>query len=448
MSRTLGLNFTKIAVPSPDFVHLKVVTLLLVSALLSALVSFFWSPMPLYSVVQLMLDAFYVLSIASLSAFINSVDCCSVGHKKMAMQTWFLDSAVLAIFIYTVLGGMGVVFWYSLGIGSFVDYLPWGFYNMRLWSHCATWLLPVAATAIALRSPFWGKWCSAAALSGLSFWWFLVLGSSARGTVLAVFLSGLLIWMVAPSNLTRLLLGAQIKGFLGGAVLWGVLIQLIPALLFSDIKGGDLIRLGDSGRVDLWLMAFDMSLIKFPFGLGPLSYAKLSGDQVFASPHGSILLWAAEYGWLTVLLFVICVASIFQQFFRTIRKLTSSHDNNLFLVGLGWSLIAALGHSLVSGVFSAPASMLIGLVCTAFFLVSLNDAQTSLNHKVLKRSGNTSWLIFVKWTALAVCGWAVAFHLSFTYEFWKEMKADLPVFLAEEHQPLGPRFWLHGQFPR
>lgn len=447
-SRILRLVRTKLTEPSPNFIPVKIIAPLLVFSLLSAFVSFFGSSMPRYSVAQIMLDAFYILSIAYLSAFINSVESSSDRLNKVAMHTWFLDSAVLAVFIYAFLGGMGVVFWYTVGVGSFIDYLPWGFYNIRLWSHCATWLLPVAATAIALRSPLWGKWRYAAAHFGLSFWWFLALGSSARGTMLAVFLSGLLIWVVAPWDLTRLLMRAQVKGFLGGVVLWGVFVHLIPALLVSDINEGNLIRLGDSGRIDLWRMALDMSMIEFPFGLGPLSYAKLSGDQVFASPHSSVLLWAAEYGWLTVLLFIISVAAVFQQFFQTTRKLTSRHDNNLLLVGLGWSLIAALGHSLVSGVLSAPASMLIGLVCTAFFLVSLNNAQTSLNRKASTRVGSVSRLMLAKWIALVVCVLAVPFYLSYTYVFWREMRADLPVFLVEEHQPLGPRFWLHGQFPR
>lgn len=447
-ARIFRLVCTKPRDPSPRFIPLKIVALLLVFSLLSAFVSFFLSSMPRFSVAQIMLDAFYILAIAYLAALINFVESPSDRLSKVAMQTWFLDSAVLAIFIYAFLGGMGVVFWYAAGVGSFIDYLPWGFYNIRLWSHCATWLLPVVATAIAIRSPLWGKWRYAAALFGLSFWWFLVLGSWARGTALAVLISGLLIWMVVPRDLTRLLFRAQVKAFLGGVVLWGVFIHLIPALLVSDINGGNLIRLGDSGRIDLWRMALDMSMIDFPFGLGPLSYAKLSGDQVFASPHSSVLLWAAEYGWLTVLLFTIAVAAVFQKFFQATRRLTSCHDDNLLLVGLGWSLIAALGHSLVSGVLSAPASMLIGLVCTAFFLASLNNAQTSFNRRASTRVGSVHRPMLAKLIALVACVLAAPLFLSYTYEFWREMRADLPVFLVEKHQPLGPRFWLHGQFPR
>jgi len=91
-----------------------------------------------------------------------------------------------------------------------------------------------------------------------------------------------------------------------GVAFWVLLSVLIPWMFLADIELRG-VGMDGSGRMRLWSEAWAMSLVNFPFGMGPQSWlthevitpAYETGKRL-GHPHNMYLMWAAEYGWLAV----------------------------------------------------------------------------------------------------------------------------------------------------
>lgn len=159
------------------------------------------------------------------------------------------------------------------------------------------------------------------------------------------------------------------------------------------------------------------------------------------------LMWAAEYGWLTVGAMALPVVVGFSRLLRQRRRIIAGEFDSLSagLVGVTASVIAALTHAGVSAVFLAPASMLVGyLVLSVFWaIVSTGYEPLSVASNVsLKRAGRTiAFLLMLSVTLVGVL-W-----LEEVFRYHRAMVADLAYY--DEHVQLRklPRFWFHGNFP-
>lgn len=345
-------------------------------------------------------------------------------------------------------------YWFSLSDPEvkISDYLPWGFVNIRYWSHVATWLLPLVPLILGNRLASRSKLWKVAVMLGGAIWVWMVVLSSARGTSVS---------LVAGTGLAVLLFGRAslpwLKQFgavlLCGGILWMLLSVVIPALLGFSFEGREL-KMGSSGRWILWQESFVMSLQNFPFGMGPQAWLYheplvdgYKTSKAFGHPHNMYLMWAAEYGWLVVfLMFGLFFSAVFRLVGarRRLKVMTVPHSE-LILCGFMVSTVSALVHASISSVFLAPASMLIGLFVLIIFYAMLQrpeDRSFKLSSPVLRVKPIPAALCLTG--LLAVSLW----WLGEVYHYHQAMVRDLPVYLEQPSNAYFPRFWYHGYFPR
>jgi len=326
-------------------------------------------------------------------------------------------------------------------------YIPWGFVNIRYWSHVATWLLPLLPLAV-LVGPLQKQrlWRFFVAI-GAALWWWIVFLSSSRGTMLGVAFGVILVAILVGRPAVPWL-RVFFKYLAYGVIAWFLLSVLIPSFLLDEV-GMRALKTDTSGRAPLFFEAWRMSLIEFPFGLGPQSWLthEIITDEYrkspkFGHPHNMYLMWAAEYGWLLIVAALILAGQAMRLFWRRRNELAQNDVRALPLAAFTASVSAALMHAGVSAVFIAPGSMLIGfLVLSMFWALISDDLQLS---KVRPTKTRTIFAVTVSGVFAALCllwlGEVRAYHASMVddEEFYYE------------NIPSGtlPRFWLHGNYPR
>jgi len=367
--------------------------------------------------------------------------------KKEILVTGFVGiSAVLAAFY----GGITIsvyLFAMSDGVTDLSAYIPWGFVNIRYWSHIATWLLSLLPLAV-LIGPLKDQrlWRFFIAL-GAALWWWIVFLSSSRGTMLGVAFGVLLAALfIGRPSLPWLKVFARYLVY--GAIAWLLLSVLIPYLLIDDVRIRS-IKLHSSIRMFQLGETWRMSLVDLPFGMGPQSW--LTHDIItedyrqspkFGHPHNMYLMWAAEYGWLVVGAILVLAGQAIRLFWRRKNELVAGDGSALPLAAFTASVSAALLHAGVSAVFIAPGSMLIGfLVLSVFWMLISDDIPVPQNKLKTKR---TMPALAVALVASVLC----FFWLSQVQAYHAAMVNDKAFYSKNVPNGSLPRFWTHGNYPR
>lgn len=328
--------------------------------------------------------------------------------------------------------------------------LTWGFPNIRYWSHLATWLIPLIAAA--QRS---GSLSTLPTVRGLfvlagSLWWWILFSTSARGSALGLLVGSIVVVVLFRRYSLDWLRSLGVQLLVGGS-LWLVLTFLLPLWLFDSV---DLraISASSSGRIPLWIEAWNMSLVNFPFGLGPqswLTHPLISDFQVssksFGHPHNMYLLWAAEYGWGVIVAFVIAFAGIGRSMVSRGAEYRAKGRDATIMGALTASFVAAFVHAGVSAVFMAPASMLTGFLVLTMFLALI---QAPI------QGGRSPMRVLARPSVRLSAGLALLVTLAvgpvWAHEVWRYYQDNLEDRLTYKGQGsiYSPRFWSHGDFPR
>lgn len=328
--------------------------------------------------------------------------------------------------------------------------LTWGFPNIRYWSHLATWLVPLFAIA-----HHKGVLSDLPLMRGLylftgALWWWMLLSTSARGSILGLVLGfAVVVVLFGRQALIWLkLAGVQLAG---GLMLWFGLTVLIPWFLFGSVDLRE-VDADTSGRMPLWREAWEMSLVNFPFGMGPQSWLthsiisdEYASSKSYGHPHNMYLLWAAEYGWISLVALAIAVGGIMKSLLVRGAAYVEKGRNATVMAGFTASVVAAGVHSGFSAVFMAPASMLTGFLVLTFFLALLqapfqDDSPRSFvpARPLVRLSAGLALL------AVLVVGplWI--------QEVWRYYQDNMEDRLTYKGQGsiYSPRFWSHGDFPR
>lgn len=366
----------------------------------------------------------------------------------------FVSIAAVACFLY---GAMSVnVYLFALvdGYADLSDLIPWGFVNIRYWSHVATWLLPILPLAVLVGSLGKFRLWRTIVASGAGLWWWVILLSTSRGSILGIWFGALL---------GALFFGRQswpwlrqfIIYFLIGAAIWFVLSVMVPSLFFGETELRS-VKVDSSGRLPLFVEAWQMSFQHFPMGMGPQAWLThdlltqaYSESSKFGHPHNMYLMWAAEYGWLLVFLFLVLVFQLSLYSWRRRTVLLNERDSEgvLLLSGVTASAVGAMIHAGASAVFIAPGSMLVGLLILVGFYGLI--APPSLNNP---GSGCKPARSVVR-LAFAASLAAIMLTLWFlwacqVYGYYLDMRLDEIYYQEHVKGRTMPRFWLHGNFPR
>lgn len=389
-------------------------------------------------VADLFFIPFYLLAILIFASWLQACD--------LRQLTKYLLIIVVAMeFIYAVLTLLLYLLSFRGDGSEFADAIPWGYVNIRYWSHIATWLLPLMPLALNLGvRAMPSMWRPMVYLAAGTIWW-LVIESVARGTLLAMSAAFVAVLLLAGRRALPWIRGLAEQAAVG-VMLWLLLSWCLPHLVSGEAPGVPAMNFSSSGRIPLWHEAWEMSLQFFPLGVGAQSWLTHEGLTTayangfrFGHPHNMYLMWAAEYGWLYVLLLALLASLALRGRQQSTRLQAAVYelgsDTTCAFMG---ACIAAVVHAGVSGVFWSPASMLVGLPVIAI-LVAMRAGPAPF--EALGKSKSLSGRLVL----IALVG-LLLFWQGHVIAYYRAMKTDLEQ--IESDRTLAPRFWVHGDYPR
>lgn len=364
----------------------------------------------------------------------------------------FCMLAVGACFFYACISVLLYIFSLEANLSTFSDVIPAGFLNIRFWGHTATWLLPIFPLAtLAQKGDNWRLW-RMMVLFTAGIWWWLAIYLVSRGTIISLLIATILMCFLFH-RVAKVWLKIMLTQLSLGILIWLVLSYIVPVWILDEstylIKE---VNATTSGRVRLllWEEAWIMSLQNFPFGMGAQSWLthtlltdsyKLSTK--FGAPHNMYLLWAAEYGWISIICFLGVLLWSIKSLLEKIKLLGSKNDTHLmYLLVFSVSSCAGLIHSNVSSLLIAPASMMIGLCTLAiFWSLILPTRVDDSNTLTLKKMPAPKYFLLL-FVSLALM-W-----LSYVWSYHQAMMDDLITDEGKASQSMMPRFWVYGNYPR
>lgn len=376
-----------------------------------------------------------------------------IGGGRSAVYWAGVIATVAAVFVFFY-GALSVVIYvYALldKVHDLSAYIPWGFANIRYWSHIATWLLPLLPLAVMI-GPLKKQrlWQFLVAL-GAALWWWIVMLSAARGTAVGLAL-GVLSAALFFRHDAFPWLAIFLRYLFYGVLIWLLLSVLVPSIVLDDLRVSAL-RLGSSGRIKLFSEAWQMSLQAFPCGLGPQSWltheiltdAYRNAHKV-GHPHNMYLMWAAEYGWLSIVgLFLLVMVGCTRLWQKRRNMLAEGRPQISLLSAFLGAVVAALVHAGVSAVFIAPGSMLVGLlVLSIFWALICPDGAPLLGVSASLLKTNLGVRVIALLLVLSIS----VFWIHQVWSYHQAMESDLEYRRDGARNSLMPRFWLDGNFPR
>lgn len=242
---------------------------------------------------------------------------------------------------------------YMLDVGLLFN----GFVNPRFFGQFQLLLMPVLAALVLLsgKKPLLGL----VLFTTLALHWCIAMALGGRGLWLGIAVSTLPLLLLARRYWS--LVVVQLCAGLVGALLFALLLRLIPAWLGLEVGLRDVLRGGLSGREQIWLWAWEMAQAHPWLGVGPMHYSA-SYNPIAAHPHQVVLQWLAEWGMPATLLALLLGTWGMCFGFSRLR-----HDAVDHIAAALWLAIAgALVLAQVDGVFVMPytetwLAILIGL---------------------------------------------------------------------------------------
>ena len=420
------------------------------SLFLPLLLSFLVSPLATgYTPFYLVEPFHYLLYFLAfgISGYVISVCGSGVGVAQALALT-----AIVACFFYAAMTLTVYMFAVTDDFSRLDHVIPWGFVNIRYWSHIATWLVPLFPLCILLGPCKDSRLWRLGVTSTAAVWWWVLFMSASRGSMVGLLIGFFLVW--AGFGRTALpWVKLFIRFAIYGLIAWGVLSVVIPSLVFDDLQIRGL-KGDSSGRIPLWREAWAMSLQRFPLGMGPQSWLThetltdaYRDSSKLGHPHNMYLMWAAEYGWISIGgLLVLGSAALRRLWLRISAIRVGDANDGLLLTAFTASVTAGLVHAGVSAVFIAPGSMLIGLLVLSVFWALISPA--SLPLAVPSKGAQSPTSIYVGCFIVIVFVGVSSLWFREMMRYQKAMTADIPHYSEEVSQGMLPRFWFHGNFPR
>ncbi len=345
------------------------------------------------------------------------------------------------------------------GVTKLIDFIPWGFVNIRYWSHIATWCLPLMPLAVLVGPLKDVRSWRIGVLLGAGMWWWILFLTTGRGSALGIAF-GVMLAVLLFGRRAFPWLKVFVTYLAVGILIWLLLSVLIPTMLSDGGIHVRTVHAGDSGRLPLFIEAWQMSFQNFPFGMGPQSWltherltAAYSAAGKLGHPHNMYLMWAAEYGWALIAALGVVVLQAIRYFWK-IRAVmlvesapNASDEKLLMLAAFTASVSAALFHAGVSAVFMAPGSMLAGLFVLIGFWALILPAGAEPSPSVeMPQQPFFFRLPALVLSAILLIGWVV--WSQDVWGYYQDMREDEELYYKDVGEGMLPRFWFHGNFPR
>lgn len=304
-----------------------------------------------------------------------------------------------------------------------------GFSNIRSFNQYQIWTMGLVYLPLLLTKNSKTK---LALILILSLWWTLLFYSASRGAILALTMAllfcGILFRGLAVPFARWLIISCVI-----GLCLYWLFFYGLPHWLDSQGIFNTMMREGDNGRGELWLLCVQFIHQHPLLGIGPMQYAWNS--QTYGHPHNSILQLYAEWG-IVAASIICCIGftgfikwiSGFNRLINTKNLDTYSQQNIILLT---FSLTAGILYSLVDGVIVMPISQVM-----MFFVIGLMIGQ----YRQLHSASNA---LTLSYTAVKITFFSVFAVIIFVVypDVISGIKSS--TFSSGQSAP-GTRFWLEG----
>jgi len=254
---------------------------------------------------------------------------------------------------------------FATGVKDFgFDVLTTGFSNRRFFSQFQVMAMPWLAylAVISVRKERWIQFGLINAV--LSIQWCIALAAGGRGFWLAMVCSHILLLMFSVRYIY--IVKMQAVSLVIGAALFFIFFIWIPDLMAFPLVVHDTLRLGSSGRTQLWNQAWEMTLHNPWLGVGPMHFSEII-NGIGAHPHQFFLQWSSEWGVPAVLM----VGGLTLWGGYTGVKALREKEYDFFHAALWLSICSAFVLAQVDGVFVMPytevwLSVLIGLALASW----------------------------------------------------------------------------------
>ncbi len=242
-----------------------------------------------------------------------------------------------------------------------------GYTHRRIFNHVQTLAIPFLALPAlwAQRKP---NSTSLIMLLVASSWWVMVFASGARGTLVSSLIAFFLTFFLLRRAALRYY-GYNALAFVVGLAAFYVLFIVMGETLASSLDQRNLAT--TSGRIGFWKHAYELFNTSPVFGIGPMHYARFHPLWA-ASPHSSLIQILTEWGLMAAVLVVaVSVRGVVQLGRQLIYSLSDIPE--YLDAALLTSVLAALGHSMLTGLLvSPPGQTALALVLGLAVGVTLN----------------------------------------------------------------------------
>ncbi|MFB6280386.1 MAG: O-antigen ligase family protein [Salinibacter sp.] len=309
-----------------------------------------------------------------------------------------------------------------------------GYKNIRFFNQYQTWTLPLLVGVVAALPKKWRS-VQAIVLGFAALWWTLIFATNVRGTVVAVALAGVGVWLLFRETSYRWL-AVQAAALLAGGLLYYV--------LFTPARGATpqvVERLGDVGqsrRLQHWRKCLHMVWNSPLLGGGPMHYAWPPFDFARAAhPHNAFIQWLSEWGVPSTAIMSGLTVWGGWSWLRQEQDDSeeSSTSANAVRVSLVAAVLAGTTHAMVSGVLVMPLSQMMLVLVGGWAWGRYRHRDSSRDLAVSARSQVVLAVLLVG--AMAVVGTSLR-DLSTIEE---RRSAFLE---AVERRAFSPRYWQQG----
>ena len=358
--------------------------------------------------------------------------------QQERLRALLLWGVVLCVSLYMLTWGYS---WLQHGLYGRMIVWPdinLGFSNIRLFNHLQTWTLPLLVLPLLLL-PKKHLIAKTALFFLCCGWWMLLFTSGGRGTVFGLIVASLAVALLFRTRAVRWLRVQGAAAAIGG-VLYGLVYYTTAArsLLHRSATS-------DSGRFDYWAFALEQIQSAPLLGVGPMHYA-VYPDSMGGSPHNAVLQFAAEWGLIAATLLVIIVTWALVAWVRQSMHVVCTEDGgqrSQVHVALTACLIAALAHTMVSGLVVAPMSQFLLVLVVGWalglYVVTAREKHPEADPPRSRASGPlcATLLASIVLSSLFLIGSTVseASDVMERQQQFKEQTTD---------RKLHPRFWQQG----
>lgn len=311
-----------------------------------------------------------------------------------------------------------------------------GFGHVRFFNHLQTWTIPILVFSYLYFKDKLIPGLKYLILFFISSWWMLVFASDARGTMLASFLSIILISIIFRKNTISFL------KIYGTTALAGLTLYLFLFLLPKESSREILTRFGDSGRWEVWLFSLEQIVQNPWLGLGPMHFSYMGINPPWSTPHNFLLQSASEWGIPAIVIFIglsVCAYFNLLQQSQVLSRQEENINDLYWRMALVASITAALIHSMFSGIFNSQLSQLLGVIILG---AAFGDYFLYSNKKLFQIRKKISWSVYALIILLFINTSFVAYKVISDIPHLSERQTDY----MEKYRSLTlyPRFWNQG----